>query len=552
MKSEHKYIVNILVTGFVILTILSVLFFWARKTCQAIFYENLVVGRARQIRIQPSGLFPDLDNGPNDIIQSYIEAYIGDGVVSHGLGIVQDIGVLENRKSRKFSIINKYKDKRGCDLILFDKNSGLFAYFDVSREKRRWNKKAKLYAGPKGVSRTADKNLGRFSGPHKNLWRGHIDSVIFFDKSHSCFFQIRFHEEAVFKGPQLPGDYNPIQIGGFSGFEKDSGSLGPLTWSPPLRKGTAEDKKNKKNIRMSTRDKDGQRIVFVSAAEEHTGTYSKEDILVLENNGEIRRLDSKTLELSAPVGFLPSAVDSVGRAKPEELFAYAVQPFVVNDEYSGTIAASISREAMEIQVAVFDKDGKLIERKGAHINPFSMAGGPALTILNYLLEDLQPALLGLVSYFTASTFEAVDGHTGLFILPNSLVAIFSRLGWQNREAKGIVSSLFGAMIIIFPSIVLGLLLAWRVRKDSTIVGLSAKAKLCWLIGTIAFGISAYITYRLTRPTETLVTCQNCGKLRRPDMATCHRCGSKWNPPELIPPVWRVTGPELKDLNTTIA
>jgi uncharacterized OB-fold protein len=37
----------------------------------------------------------------------------------------------------------------------------------------------------------------------------------------------------------------------------------------------------------------------------------------------------------------------------------------------------------------------------------------------------------------------------------------------------------------------------------------------------------------------LVTCANCGRMRRPDMEKCHRCGSKWYVPELIPPTWRV-------------
>jgi hypothetical protein len=195
--------------------------------------------------------------------------------------------------------------------------------------------------------------------------------------------------------------------------------------------------------------------------------------------------------------------------------------------------ASISREAMEIQVAVFDKDGNSIKRRGAYIDPFSMAGGPALTILNYLIENLQPAVLGLVSYFTASTFEAVDGHTGMFILPNSIVAMF------NREEKGIVEPLFVAIIIISPSIVLGLILGFYIYKDATVTGFSMRAKRYWLVGTILFGLSAYFAYRLTRPKETLVTCQNCGKKRRPDMLRCHRCGSKWQVPELIPPTWRV-------------
>jgi len=61
----------------------------------------------------------------------------------------------------------------------------------------------------------------------------------------------------------------------------------------------------------------------------------------------------------------------------------------------------------------------------------------------------------------------------------------------------------------------------------------------WAFLTPAFGLAGYVTYRLTRPTITLVTCANCGKGRRPDMDTCHHCNSEWDIPELVPPKWRV-------------
>jgi hypothetical protein len=86
---------------------------------------------------------------------------------------------------------------------------------------------------------------------------------------------------------------------------------------------------------------------------------------------------------------------------------------------------------------------------------------------------------------------------------------------------------------------LGLLLAWAANRNAVLVGLSQRARFWWILATIAFGLSAYITYRLTRPKITLVTCVNCGKLRRPDMENCHRCGARWLVPELAPPLWRV-------------
>ncbi|MCK5225224.1 MAG: hypothetical protein KAQ89_00755 [Planctomycetes bacterium] len=543
MKFANKYIIKVLATGFVVLVILSILLFWARKTCQSIFYNNLlVVGEKARVKVQPSGLLPELDNSPEVVRKSSIDAYIRHGVPFDSLGFLRDIMELQNGKSMDFSVISRDGKKENYNnLILFDKKSGLFVFYDVFKAKRGWDRKAILYAGPKGVSKTADKNLGRFSKPQNNLWRFYADSLIFFDKLHSCFFKVRFVEKTVARSQQLS---EVVQIGGTIGLDKNADCLGPLTWLPPLRKQTELDKENKKK-KWASIHKDGKTINLVSATEKHTGAYSKEEYLILKSNGEILKLNSKTLQISSPIGFLPSGVDSAGRAKPEdELFAYSVYPFVASGEYSGIIAASISREAMEIQVAVFDKDGNLIEREGAHIDPFSMAGGPALTITNYLLENLQPAFLGLVSYFTASTFEAVDGHTGLFILPNSIVAIFSREG--RREAKDIVVPLFLAMFIISPSILLGVLLGFAVYKDAAVTGFSKRAKRCWLFGTILFGLSAYIAYKLTKPKDSLITCQNCGKTRRPDMVRCHRCGSKWQIPELTPPIWRViTEPDKK-------
>jgi hypothetical protein len=82
-------------------------------------------------------------------------------------------------------------------------------------------------------------------------------------------------------------------------------------------------------------------------------------------------------------------------------------------------------------------------------------------------------------------------------------------------------------------------LGWRVVRDAEILGLSRNTRQLWLLGTLAFGLAAYITYRLTRPKITLVSCVHCGKSRRPDMDTCHWCNSLWHVPESTPPNWRV-------------
>ena len=59
------------------------------------------------------------------------------------------------------------------------------------------------------------------------------------------------------------------------------------------------------------------------------------------------------------------------------------------------------------------------------------------------------------------------------------------------------------------------------------------------VAAIAFGLAVYITYKATVPKITLVSCENCGSRRRPDMEICHQCGCSWDLAELTAPGWRV-------------
>ena len=217
-------------------------------------------------------------------------------------------------------------------------------------------------------------------------------------------------------------------------------------------------------------------------------------------------------------------------------------------KYRGLFAAAVSREGTALALAVFDANGVPIKsdqtwttvRRGNIITYsssvvfFGAPWAPVMTIGKFLLENLHPPILSLASYFTAGSIEAASGHRAMFLLPNSFIAM------KGRDARGNIATRFlAALLLILPSIVLAIFLAVRVGKDAAVVGLPQKTRRFWTLGTIAFGLASYITYRLTRPKITLVTCANCGKPRRPDMETCHRCGSKWDVPELIPPVWRV-------------
>jgi hypothetical protein len=214
---------------------------------------------------------------------------------------------------------------------------------------------------------------------------------------------------------------------------------------------------------------------------------------------------------------------------------------VIDVKYLGMCVDSVSREGTAMTVAVFDPNGKLVYRGDTKSNNMptveymwsERSGEPLATIFIFLLENLQPPLFEVASYLCAGCFEAGAGHRALFILPNSFLGMLGRYKGTHFDREVLGPLLMG------PSLILSVWLAWRIRKDAKLTGLSSRAVKWWIVGTIAFGLPAYITYRLTRHKEVLVTCQNCGNLRRPDMEKCHRCGSKWEMPELTPPDWRI-------------
>jgi hypothetical protein len=169
--------------------------------------------------------------------------------------------------------------------------------------------------------------------------------------------------------------------------------------------------------------------------------------------------------------------------------------------------------------------------------PQEAPGGIGLMVTKYLLESLHPPVLALASYLTADWFEAVAGHRGLFVLPYSYMGMLGRLpsgGWDDLGAQWGV-----CLATLSLSLVISALLAWRVGRDAGTVGFTRRGRQWWVLAIVLGGLPAYATYRLTRPTIALVTCANCGRMRRPDKEVCHQCGATWHVPELTPPLWRV-------------
>jgi len=254
---------------------------------------------------------------------------------------------------------------------------------------------------------------------------------------------------------------------------------------------------------------------------------------------------------------VPKTLYGEGSRRPSRLLRHEVRAITIGpeyDEYAGLLAVGVSRQGTSMAMSIFDKDGRLLTTAhtrmqedvwrgaGYHVRSmgsaraalFEVPWAPALTVSKYLLENVHPPALTLASFLLANRIEAGASHRTLLLVPNSFAAM-----QRDLVRQGIVMQLLSAVWIILPGILLAVLLAWRVVRDAADTGLPGGVRSLWLLGTLAFGLPAYITYRMTRPKEALVTCANCGLRRRPDMDRCHRCNGPWDLPELAPPAWRV-------------
>jgi hypothetical protein len=385
----------------------------------------------------------------------------------------------------------------------YDGRKGLF----VDRSTQRT-----LYAGPEGVHDTPAKSLGRFLSPvvcrtcpSEPLGFYEVSKYFrtVFDPRSRRFYEIRFDERDVHKGLQLTDTvFRPVDpirstLGGGICFIHCGYS--------------------------SSREKDAP------YAKDGTGDY----LPVVDESGAIAMLDQKAWRLLPNAGYLPRPYTFFGRAspKPKDLFDYGTAVIVKRpeNEYAGLIAASVSRQGTLATIAVFDKEGRLIEesRRGAGFSPV------LLFTPKYLVESLHPPILALASFFTAYSFEAGATHRALFLMPNSFVAL------QRDRETGFGFQLLAALLFLLPALAFAGFLSWRIDRDAARMGLSCRARQLWWLGTFAFGLPAYVTYRLTRPRVALALCRDCGQGRRVDQAVCHHCGSGWNVPVLEPPAWRV-------------
>lgn len=638
MKSLINYRIKVLTTGFIILTLFSILLFWCRFFCIAVLFETTPGGDI-SLELKPSELLPsEIEYDPNISTKSNVSAsmrpnnFMSQGIADYFL--TRSPGGCRSKVYYFRSDDNyMYLDEKTNQIICHS------TYLEKFSEQRATIHEVHLYIGPEGVSEIPNQDIGRFIDPIMDRngfpWSNkEPQTLILYDKSLCRFFKIDFDQKTIVKGPEIKKDdrHRPIQIGQLN---KNPFYSGKLEWESP----TARFNYGEKNIPLENLT-EIEMWYYIDI----DGPY----LLVLDETGRIDLLVRATLDFVGTAGWL-TIPDKHGSSKfePEDFLCYDVKPFFIwpdisedtfaseykkkieaiisqkaplpkppeseseflnmdsednqpennsfgenprsrsyryqstdwewmsyysrpttrresnshvifdlfrkgniNDHpyiYKGALVSCLSRDGTMMALAVFNKKGNEIRRWNTksvqHGTVFSSRRGSSsfeapwassLVIGEYLAENLHPPILSVLTYFTADSFEAGSGQRALFILPNSFMAMLAR-----DTGMKVIEKIIMSILIILPSIIISLFLAWLIRKDAKRVGISEKAKLFWIVGTISFGLAGYITYRLIRPKTALVTCQNCGKPRRPDMDRCHRCKSKWHVPELIPPAWRV-------------
>jgi len=375
MKSSINHTIKVLATGFVVLLLLSLPLFWARWLCETILV-TIMPRDYKEITLRPSGLVPgELENDPNVVKHSEVKAWLHTEEPRFLC-----LGIIDYFQARKpggrRSNIYYYDHEWGSSetrprvnhWIYFDKKTGQLVCRFIHRrlipDETQVLRDVQLYAGPEGVSETADRRLGRFIAPIIDArliaWE---QQLILYDKKLRRFFNINFNiysnkRRTVIKGPQLSKDdpHKPIQIG----LLNKNSSFVFLDWEPPMIKLSLEEAKQENSPR---RWGDGYIKPIIDSR------YSADQyLLVLDATGRIDLLDRDTLEFAGTAGYLPAPetfFPSKKSVTSKDLLAYDVRPlsFRPESDYRGILVTSVCREGTARVVAVFDKEGKLIRKQ---------------------------------------------------------------------------------------------------------------------------------------------------------------------------------------------
>ena len=383
-----------------------------------------------------------------------------------------------------------------------------------------------LYAGPEGISEVPAESLGRFGDV---LWRPSYDGdVIGLDRWRRAFFRIDFEGRRVDWGPPVQDDsFQPIQIGRIA---RNDFALNVWWETPSEAHASATPRAAGANEATSSAPAMGHYDSPVRLQWE-----AEDVVLILDRSGTIWKLDRAALAVVGKAGETPFL-------KPHDLLAYDVRVAVGEAaSYQGMAVASLARAGAGILLFTYDNDGWRLEGDSYAMTPGSVPGGYTLLIGKAIVENLYPLVLAAGSFAEGYRCDAVSSLHGVFMIPSSAFASRGRIFAERSSLK----VRFFALLILIPPMGLGAVLGWRVARDAKQRGLPPGSRKAWFVATVMLGLAGYITWRLVRPGEVMVTCSECGRLRRTELAVCQHCGASWQ--ASAPLAWRVVeGVETED------
>jgi hypothetical protein len=264
----------------------------------------------------------------------------------------------------------------------------------------------------------------------------------------------------------------------------------------------------------------------------------KKDFFVLHENGRIDYLDETTLNIVHCAGYLPEVgfyKDSLSR-RPHDMADYEVQGFYdPNGIFLGMAVATVSRDSVMMAMDFYNTKGNLSAHRSNNLCIFfekwmdctssiqlimGCYNGLFDLTVRYLLENMQPPLLRLLDMPAAEWLAPDNRYNTIFVHPNSFVGLmkfeYDRFGfwWQ-------------LLLLMLPSLAVGGWLGNKARQTAGVMGYNEFARDGWFVAVLAFGIPAYITFRLMLPKERMVTCANCGNPRRVEFEACQSCKRDW-------------------------
>lgn len=535
MNRKEVSILYIVATGCVVLVLFSLALYWPRKICTARLadlrwkharYEyliNLPLGQVPELKIDvpkgPGGQGPARSYGFMASLNNTAPGFftgMGQDLLDERIGFQDTLGT---SSILYLSIYHQPGSPR--DVIYFDRTRGLLVAAVLKREANageaefRWIREVTVYAGPGGVSRTPDKKLGRFVDLVTPRLDTRPDKFAVYDRRLRRFFQVNFGAGSVAAGSAIPADgrHEPVQI---ESIEKHSWNVLCV------------------NMSHQYKSEKGSPHQIDPLKERHPQDHA----LVLDRSGRIDRYSFKEDKFVGQAGQM---------APPDQLLAYKVIPFArtLDKEYHGLAVGTLDYSGERLTLSLFDEDGrpgpvmtapqtKPPDAPISYADPRNLPGGALYLAVEYVLEGLYPPVVQLGSLFSRPWIEATDARSTVFLLPLSIMT-----NTVADETELLSDRLIKAAFLFAPPVLLAVVLAWRVRKDALGTGLGSRAAQRWFVGTLLLGLVGWLTYRLVRPRVALVTCPNCGRSRRPDLATCHHCRAPWPETDAATPLWRV-------------